>query len=52
MVYESKGDYDMAIADFEHTLKLDPDDEYAREGLVEARRKKDAQETRTGDVAR
>jgi hypothetical protein len=33
----------MAIADFEHTLKLDPDYEDVKKGLAEARRKKDAQ---------
>jgi tetratricopeptide (TPR) repeat protein len=42
--YGDKGDYDQAIADFEHTLKLDPDYEAAKEGLVEAQRKRGAQE--------
>jgi hypothetical protein len=34
----------MAIADFEHALKFDPDYESAKKGLAEAQRKRAAQD--------
>jgi tetratricopeptide (TPR) repeat protein len=42
--YLIKDDYDRAIADFEHALKLEPDAEDAKEGLAEVQRERDAQE--------
>jgi len=41
--YQHGGEYDKAIADFEHALKLDPYSEAAKEGLAEAKRKRDVQ---------